>query len=265
MGEPGPSGDDEGTRAPAVARTLRVLDLLADAGALRLSEISAQLGIAKSTLHHVLATLERAGWLERDPETMRFSLGIRAWEVGQAYGPARTLSQRAQPHLDQVRDRTGETVRLAVLSDRDNVCVAKSVGQHRLVFDQRVGARLPAHATGLGKVLLAGLADAELRRRYRGYEFEPFSENTIVDVDELIAQMALVRERGWAEDDGEYILGIRCVAVPVRQRGIGVVAAMSVSAPSARFGEPERQSVLDELRGAAETLSTRLAGEMELR
>jgi DNA-binding IclR family transcriptional regulator len=253
------------TRAPAVDRTLRVLDLLAEAGELRLSEISARLGIAKSTLHHVLAALERAAWLEKDADSMRFSLGIRAWEVGQAYGPARTLSQRAQPFLDRVRDRTGETVRLAVLSEHDNVCVAKSVGRHRLVFDQRVGARLPAHATGLGKVLLAGLGEHDLVELYSDYRFEPFSEHTICDVDRLLADVSVVRARGWAEDNGEYILGIRCVAVPVKLRGAGVVTAMSVSAPSARFGVDERDSVLAELKQAATVLSARLAGEVELR
>lgn len=251
--------------APAVVRALRVLErIAATGGTVRMSELAVELGIPKSSLHHLLAALTDAGWLEREPATNELSLGLRAWEVGQAYEVAKTLSQRAQPYMDSVRNALGETVRLAVRSGTDNVLVAKSDGLHTLVFDQRVGARLPAHATGLGKALLSGLDAPALAGLYRDYVFEPFTENTLTSVDAIAAEVAAIRQRGWAEDDGEFILGIRCIAYPVRSRTGDVIAALSVSVPVARFTDDHQAGTHRLLEHAVIELGTRLGGEIEL-
>lgn len=252
--------------APAVVRALRVLETIAaTGGSVRMSELAAKLGLAKSSLHHLLAALTDAGWLERDERSKELSLGLRAWEVGQAYERAKTLSQRAQPYMDAVRDRLGETVRLAVLSGTENVLLARSEGVHTLVFDQRVGARLPAHATGLGKALLAGLDDAELERRYHDdYAFESFTIHTLTSTSGILEEVARIRDRGWAEDDGEFILGIRCIAYPVRARTGDVVAALSVSVPASRFTNEHQAGTHEFLGQAAQELASRLGAETEL-
>lgn len=255
----------EGRRvgAPAVARALQVLELLAEAGSMSLTEVATRLDMAKSSAHHILAALADADWIERDPETMRATLGLRAWEVGVAYDTAQTLTQRAMPFMDAVRDETGETVRLAVRSGTDHICLAKSPGTHRLVFDQRVGARLPCHCSGLGKALLTGLSNDELADLYGGPDLEIYTETTIPDLASLQAAITQARERGWVEDNGEYILGIRCVAVPVLNRVGGVVAALSVSGTTAQFSTEQARRCRDLLIEAADELSTRL-GEQTL-
>lgn len=251
--------------APAVVRALRVLERIAwSDGTIRMSELAAELAIPKSSLHHVLVALTGAGWLERDASTSELSLGLRAWEVGQAYGVAKTLSQRAQPFMDGVRDELGETVRLAVLSGTDNVLIAKSDGVHTLVFDQRVGARLPAHATGLGKALLSGLAPSEVDDLYTDYVFEPFTVNTLTSVAAISRELDVIRSRGWAEDDGEYILGIRCIAYPVLARDGRLIAALSVSVPTARFTSAHQDTTHHLLKNAATELGARLGGETDL-
>ena len=258
--------DSKPPGAPAVARALRVLEYLADTGGgnVRMSDLASQLGIPKASLHHVLAALLDAGWIEREPIMKNITLGLRAWEVGHAYDVAQSLSQRAQPFMDAVRDELGETVRLAVLSGRDNVCLAKSEGRHTLVFDQRVGARLPAHATGLGKALLSGLSKDQVAELYANFAFEPFTEHTLTSIPSLEKALAVVRERGWAEDNGELILGIRCIALPVRSRSGQVLAALSTSVPSARFSEELREKVLQQLTTAAHSLSERIGEEVAL-
>ena len=250
--------------APAAVRALRVLELLADAGQpLTLTEVAARLGLPKSSVHHVISALVELGWVERDPQTLRLTLGLRAWEVGQAYDLAQTLSQRARPFMDQVRDEIGETVRLAVRSGSDQVCIAKALGPHTLVFDQRVGARLPCHATGLGKALLTGLPDDAVEALYPD-GLARFTETTLPDVPTLEQHLSEARERGYAEDDGEYILGIRCVAVPVRSRLGEVVAALSVSGPSRRFDDAHIAECRAALQSAAAALGARLGEETEL-
>lgn len=256
--------DGRRSGAPAVTRALRVLELLADAGgSMRMTDVADRLGLAKSTAHHVLAALIDFGWVERDPRTLEVTLGLRAWEVGQAYQQAQSLSQRAKPFMDAIRDQLGETIRLGIRSGRDNVCIAKSQGSQPLVFDQRIGARLPAHATGLGKALLSGLSGAELRGLYDGYEFEPYTENTLMSVADIEKAADVIRERGWAADEGEYILGIRCVAVPVFSRSGQVVAAMSVSGSSTRFDDVRFAAAREALTAAATQLSERLGDETE--
>lgn len=250
--------------APAAVRALRVLELLADSGeALTLTELAGRLDLPKSSVHHVVSALVEMGWLERDPSSLRLTLGLRAWEVGQAYDLAQTLSQRARPFMDAVREGIGETVRLAVRSGSDQVCIAKSLGPHTLVFDQRVGARLPCHATGLGKALLTGLPDDAVAALYPG-GLEQFTETTLADVPALEAELAVARERGYAEDDGEYILGIRCVAVPVHSRTGEVVAALSVSGPTRRFDDAHVAVCRTALVEAATALGVRLGEETEL-
>ncbi|CAM3773867.1 IclR family transcriptional regulator [Occultella aeris] len=246
------------TGAPALARGLRVLELLADSESLSLTEVAVALDLPKSSAHHLIGALIDAGWAERDPATMRVTLGLRAWEVGQAYDGAQSLSQRARPFMDAVRDATGETVRLAIRSGADQVCLAKSHGTHKLVFDQRIGARLPCHATGLGKALLTALDDAGLTELYGNGELEVFTEHTRPDVASLRADVSAARARGWAEDDGEYILGIRCVAVPVFDRVGEVVAALSVSGTTARFSAEQADRCRHELQQAAGELAQRL-------
>nr|WP_246211170.1 IclR family transcriptional regulator [Phytoactinopolyspora alkaliphila] len=258
------TGEPRRNGAPAVTRALRVLELLADAGgSLKLTEVAERLELPKSTAHHVLAALIDFGWVERDPHTLEVTLGLRAWEVGQAYQRAQSMSQRARPFMDAVRDQLGETIRLGIRSGRDNVCIAKSEGGKHLVFDQRVGARLPAHATGLGKALLSGLDDRQLAELYAGFEFEPFTENTITSLADLQAESVAIRERGWAQDNGEYILGIRCVAVPILSRSGQVVAAMSVSGSAGRLDDARCDKALHALHEAAGLLSERLGDDTD--
>ncbi|WP_198664445.1 IclR family transcriptional regulator [Jiangella endophytica] len=247
------SARDAGSGGRAVERALSVLALAAASGGrLRLTDIAEKLQLPKSTAHNLLASLTRTGWLERDPRTREFSLGVRAWEIGHAYLTLKPLTQRAQPVMDSLRDLLGETVRLSVLVDQDNLCVAKSPGPHPLIFDQPVGARLPAHATGLGKALLSGLSAAEIHALYAEDALDVFTTSTVSTVDELQQQLDRVRSQGWAEDHGEYVPGIRCVAVPIRDDEEAVVGAMSVSFPVDRFDAEAEQARSSLLQAAAE-------------
>jgi DNA-binding IclR family transcriptional regulator len=258
--------EDQGSNgSPAVGRALRILELLSERdGSLRMTDMADELGLPKSSMHHLLAALEKRGWIERVPANREFVLGIRAWEVGRKYGTAQTLGQRAQAEMDRVRDDLEETVRLAVRSGRENVLIAKSQGKQPLVFDQPVGARLPAYATGLGKALLLGLSPAELDELYAGAEFEPFTENTNTSLKALRADLARSRARGWAEDAGEYMLGVRCVAVPVLAADGSVVAALSVSAPTVRLTDERLLVIKDALLDAATAINSRFGSTLSV-
>jgi DNA-binding IclR family transcriptional regulator len=240
-------------------RALSILDLLTRTEqALTFGEIADALGYPRSSLHGLLRTLHDRGWITLDPATRRYSLGIRAWEAGNAYLRAVDLADRARPYISRVRDALDETVQVAVLDGRHNVYITKAEGGQRLVLDSEVGRRLEAHATGQGKVLLAGLDPQELDTRLTGVTLERFTDHTITDHAALRAELDRIQARGYAEDNEEYTIGVHCVAVPVRDRTGAVTAAMSISVPTVRFGLARRDEALRRLDSAARELSTAL-------
>ena len=221
------------------------------------------LGLPKSSLHGLLTTLTDRGWVDLHESTRRYRIGLRLWQVAQSFSNLDLLANLAQKHLEAVRDELNETVQLAVLDGIDNIYVAKVESEHTLRLVSHVGARLPAYATGLGKVLLAYLEPAGLRRRMANVEIRPFTTRTVSSVDALERGLDIIRTRGYGEDEGEYTAGVYCIAVPVRAGGGEVVAAMSCSIPSARFGgtDKERASLLSSLSLHAQALSDELSGD----
>jgi len=216
-------------------RTLEILDLLTTADRpLTFTEIGNALSYPRSSLHSLLHTMADRHWLEAADSGRAYALGIRAWEAGRTYLRAISLADRSLPYMERLRDRLDETVQLAVLDGRYNVYVAKATGSQRLILASEVGRRLEAHATGLGKVLLAGLSEDELESRFKGVVMERHTSNTISDLPALKRELQVIRKRGYGRDDEEYTLGVECVAVPVRDSSGSVIAAMSVSVPTVR-------------------------------
>ncbi|MCW6003400.1 IclR family transcriptional regulator [Micromonospora sp. CPCC 205371] len=252
-----PHGEAETVKS--AQRGLEILDLLTHRETpLTFTEIADMLGYPRSSLHGLLRTLVQAGWAEVDPVTRRYTLGIRAWQAGNAYLRAVDLADRARPYMERVRDELDETVQLAVRDGRHNVYVAKADGSQLLALASAIGRRLAAHATGVGKVLLADLPDGDRRKLLEAQPLERFTANTITDLDALEAGFAGIRRRGYAEDNEEYTLGVRCVAVPVRDHTGRVTAGLSVSVPTIRFDADRAEQARTLLTTAAADLSTAL-------
>lgn len=239
-------------------RALRIVELLAEAGRLDFPAICARLTLPKSSAHALLATLRTTGFVSFDAESRLYGVGPRAWEVGQAYIADLDVAEAAGPYLQRVRDALGETVQLAVLDGIDNVYLRKLDSGHPLQLVSRVGSRLPAYATGLGKALLAGLTDDEVRRRLAGVELRRFTARTVAGTDQLITELARIRRQGYATDRGEYSEGVFCVAAPI-VGPTGTVAAMSVSIPDVRVTPEVRRRTADTLVAEATALSAELS------
>ncbi|MFI0466789.1 IclR family transcriptional regulator [Saccharopolyspora sp. 5N102] len=216
-------------------RALVILELLSR-GRHRLSDIAEILRLPLSSVHGLLGTLVHRGFAEFDQTTRTYGLGLKAWTVGQGYTGHRDIVGLALPLMEQLAQQTGETVQLSRLDGTENVYIAIAESPQPMKLVSAVGMRLPAHAVGLGKALLAGLPGDELERRYRGVQLERFTENTVTEPAELLAEVEQARVRGYAVDDEEYIIGCRCVAMPIHDHSGAVVAAMSVSAPTPRCG-----------------------------
>lgn len=217
-------------------RTLEVLEAVARfPQGISFVDLVAELPYPKSSLHGLLQTIVAMKWLTFDERDRLYSIGVRPWEVGQAFRPSRDLTIHARRFLRDANAALDETIQLGILDDLDVVYIDKVEGTQPLRLVSNVGSRLPAYVTGIGKALLAGLPSERLSERFAGRELTGYTNETIRDGDELIRVLGEVRTQGYATDDGEYSHGVFCVAVPIRTRRAGVVAAISCSVPKARL------------------------------
>lgn len=239
-------------------RVLQVIDAVTSStSGLTFVQLCDSLSLPKSSAHGLLKTMVDNGYLVLGSDRC-YRLGIRVWEAGQAYARMFDLPTTAKTFLLAARDALNETVQLAVLDGHENVYVAKEDGDQRLTLVSHVGGRLPAYATALGKVLLAGLPDDELHRRLAGVRFQRFTSTTVTSSARLADELAAIRERGYAVDNAEHTPGVHCLAVPVRDHTGATVAAMSVSVPDVRGDQNSREKILEVLRHEAAGLSKQL-------
>lgn len=254
----------------SAARGLDVLELLAsNPDGLTLSEICAALSLPKSSAHALLGTLLGRAYLMQGRREHTYRLGPRLFEMGNAYLRGIDLVRDGHEVIRAVAAESGETVHLATLDGRDVLYVAKEEGTSAVRMVSAVGRRFPAYGTGVGKMLLSALGEAELGELYPlDRPLESLTATTITDAAVLRAELELTRARGYALDREESTEGLRCVAAPVCDGSGKVVAAMSISVPTMRYA-PERQAELLALvRQGAQRLSVRLGhrdGAREIR
>ncbi len=240
-------------------RVVQLLELLASRPqGSGFGQICTTLSLPKSSAHALLATLLKTDFLRFDSGTRNYHVGVRAFEVGQAFIHGLHVVREALPHLQTLCDTINETAQLAILEGVDNVYVSKVEAPHHLKLASDVGLRLPAHATALGKVLLSGLSDEEVRKRYEGRNLEMFTSQTIANLDELLSQLQQIRVAGFSFDEGEHTAGVYCTAVPIRDHKKEVIAAMSVSVPFVRNSPQTRLKILRTLQHEAGLLSRTL-------
>lgn len=220
-------------------RVLGILELLgARADGLKFPQIADLLGLPKSSLHALLSTMHGLGWISFDDSTRTYRMGVRAWEAGQAYNQARDLALVADEHLRAARAALNETIQLGVLDRTEVLYIAKVDADQPFRLVSRAGMRLPAWATGLGKVLLAYLPIDELRQWMADVTFEAFTDKTVRDMEQLEQVLARIRAEGIGRDEGEHTAFVYCVAAPVRDKSGAVVAAMSCALPEPPHRRP---------------------------
>ncbi|MEU0555028.1 IclR family transcriptional regulator [Dactylosporangium sp. NPDC006015] len=218
----------------SAGRTLDVLEVLADQPrAWTLVDLARALDIPKSSLHGLMRTMTARGWVRADETGTRFRLGMRALQVGAAYLDGDDSVAVMSGVLDELSRRLGETVHLGRIEGDQIVYLAKRDSTHRLRLYSAVGRRLPAHATALGKALLAQHADADADAML-SWPLQRLTAGTITDRDALHRALATVRETGYAVDREENADGIMCFAMAVPLT-VPATDAVSVSVPTTRM------------------------------
>jgi IclR family transcriptional regulator, KDG regulon repressor len=253
-------GGRDGSRLTSVRNAARLLKELGQAGGeLGVSELARRLGLGKSTVHRLLATLTAERILEHDPAAGTYRLGLVMYELGARVSTHRLLHDAATSVIEELRNVTRETVQIAVLDGREVVYVERLESPHTLRLFGRIGHRMPAHCTSTGKVLLAFLAQERLEVMLSQWRLERRTPRTITSPPQLLAELARVRARGWADNLGESEAGVSSVAAPIRNARGEVIAAVSAAGPTMRVnGDSLRGFFRASVVNAAEAISARL-------
>lgn len=220
---------------------------------LRLSELAARADLPKSTVSRLVSTLVRERYLERDGRHIH--LGLRLFELGRLANQPRELRAAALPIVADLRNRTGETVTLAIRDGHEMVCVALVRGQASAPPTSRVGGRFPTHATALGKAVLAFSDEADVDAVLAS-RLARWTSHTIIDPERLMRELSEIRHTGLAVEVGEFATAAAAVASPVFAPSGGLVGAISVSG---RVGEFDPERCASSVRAAALALTRRLA------
>jgi IclR family transcriptional regulator, KDG regulon repressor len=256
---------DQRTRAKSADRALQVLEYLATVPeGTTFTDIARSLSLPKSSTHELLAVLAERSFIEFNQETKAYRIGIRTWELGQAFVSHRDLLTEARPVIAEVAAKLDETVQISVRDGLEEVYLDRVDSSQPLRVQAIVGSRAPAHTTALGKVLLADRRESDILHDLRGRKLQALTPNTITAPEAIIDELRWVRLIGFAIDDQEHAIGLRCVAVPIRDHHGSTVAAMSVAVPITRGSAEQLTDALLAVEQGARQISRKLGCDSAL-
>ena len=240
----------------SIERAATLLHAIAESGGqMGVTELAGAVDLPKTTTHGLLRTLLSVGFVEQDPRTGRYSLGAGLLGLGTHYLDANELRSRASNWADSLAARSGCAVRLGTPAGLQVVVVHHVFRPDDSPQEMEVGALLPAHATAVGKVLLA--SRPAVARSLTDVPLDALTPRTVVDPAALLAELQATRARGWAEQRGEYRLGVAGIAAPVHGPGGLVVGALGISGPVEELDAPGARGELRAMVVAAAASVTR--------
>lgn len=232
----------------AVEKALRILEVMGESGRPQnLMELSQALEMNASTLYRLLVTLCRNRFVVHETATGTYRLGLKTFQIGQAALDSVDLRRDARNVMEQLVGECNETANLLVLHGREVIFVEQVESTNMLRSRIRVGSRASAFATGGGKVLLANASAGEVDALLSGFMLKRYTQNTITDPKRLREELATIRAQGYAVDDEECEVGLRCVAAPIQDYDGKAVAALTVTGPVGRLTNDEIESHLADL------------------
>lgn len=243
----------------AVDRALRILDLFSEQQTeLKLTEISQQMKLHKSTVHGLLRTLAHHGYITQNEENGKYKLGLKFIEKGEFVLSSLDLRRIVHGQLRKLAAKFGETAHLVILEGGEAIYIDKVEGDSAIGMYSHVGKRAPIYCTAVGKVLVSEQTEQELQQIARQQNYVPRTQNTIRNAEDLVAEIQHVRQQGYAVDDEELEIGLRCIAVPIRDNRGMIIAAISISGPVTRLSNKKLPEITENLKDAAYRISRQL-------
>jgi len=247
------------SKVNSVDRALVILEYLGtQTKEVGVRELGQAIGLSKSSVHRILQTLRARGFVKWNPDNARYSLGMRAFEVGCGILRSMEAHAVAKPYLEQLVANLGETAFLGVLDDADLVVIDKIDGRRSVRMYADIGSRRPLHSTAIGKALLAHLDRAEIDRIIAAKPLTRYTKNTITDPEALRAELDKIRRLGYAEDNEEMEDGLYCVGAPLFNYSGKPVASISISVPKIGQQNVQKDRLIKAVVQAAQEISAKL-------
>jgi len=232
-----------GDSVEAVEKALQILEAVGAAKRIGVLKLSQEVELPYSTVHRLLSTLAKRGYIQQESDRRKYALGPKVLELGTAFLDTVELRQVALPRMLSLSQQTRETVNLVIWNGRSAVCAEKIDSPESVTVQQtQIGRLEPLHSSGLGKAIIAFLPAAQLDEVLNGVNLVRYTRNTLVSVKALKNDLEKIRQRGFAIDDQEGVLGVRCVASPIWNYREEVLGALSLVGPSIRMS---KKRVLD--------------------
>lgn len=235
-----------------------VIECMSGSGPMGLMEISNAMNLNKTTVHRILNSLICMDYVHQDPETSKYTLSFKFCNISSQILSQNSIIDFARPYLKELSNITGETVHLVEIDGINAVYIDKvdsAVNSVRLV--SKVGKSIPLYCSGVGKALLAEMSNEEIASIWNRSELKQYTEHTILDYEEFLQLIAQIRKQGYAMDNEEIELGVRCVAMAIPDYHSKIKYAISVSAPKDRMTDERVESIvhtLFEIRGKVQNL-----------
>jgi len=247
----------------SVDRALSILETLAeDDEGYRLSDLAVRTGLSASTVHRLLATLESRRFVQFDRAESKWHVGSRAFTVGASFARRRNFSAQAIPYLRKLRDLTRETANLAVVDDEFIIVLTRMESREIMRSLTQVGGRVAMVTSGVGKAVLATYSDEDVGAVIRHHGMPRLTEKSIVRPSDLFKELENIRKQGFALDDEEACMGLRCIAAVVYNDCAEPLAAISVSGMTSRLTDDRLPEVGQIVREVAGELTVALGGVM---
>ncbi|MBR0800969.1 helix-turn-helix domain-containing protein [Bradyrhizobium jicamae] len=263
--KPGTSQDAEPRDGgvQSVDRALSILETLAeDDQGYRLSDLAVRTGLSTSTVHRLLATLEGRRFVQFNRADSKWHVGARAFTVGATFARRRNFSAQAVPYLRKLRDLTRETANLAVVDDEFIIVLTRMESREIMRSLTKVGGRVAMVASGVGKAVLATYSDEDVGAIIQHHGMPRLTEKSIVRPSDLFRELETIRRQGYAVDDEEACMGLRCIAAVVYNDCAEPLAAISVSGMTSRVTDDRLPQLGQVVREVAAELTLALGGVM---
>lgn len=252
---------EKSTQPEAVSSVLKIFNILqalGDQKEVGVSELSQRLMMSKATTYRFLQTMKTLGLVEQEGEADKYALTLKLFELGSKALEHVDLIDIANKEMEEICKVVNETTHLGAIDEHAIIYLHKIDSSYHLRMHSRVGRRNPLYSTAIGKVLLSHLSEEEVRAQLAPVEFIKHTENTHENVEQLLEELALVKEQYYGEDNEEQEPGLRCIAVPVYDRFGTAISAISISFPIIRFDEQQKSKYIELLHNAAKNISERL-------
>ncbi len=242
----------------SISRAASILNLFKTHRYLSLTEISKLIGLPKTTTYGLVDALKREGFMDQDPVTKNYYLGLSIFELGSRYRTRLNLREIAMPVMQELADTVRETIQLAILHGRHVVYLARIATANFLTFAIADGVRVPAHCTSTGKAILAYLSEERIDELFRDVELERATPYSIQTLEDLKRQLQITRQNGYSMDIQEIEIGLGGISIPVFGQRHEVKGSLCISIPVERCTPEYINEYLPHLQNGAKIISTKL-------